>query len=187
MAQINILAITAAVEKQQKSIWHKLLPALLFVSFAVANIYNVIMAANSTAIYTAAGGYESLYIILLYTLIDYIVYRIVFWFYTLILNRSVFAMCIPFIIFKDQFQACYIVKNVILGFVALLCMQAPYLLSYIPVLGLALSLSIIPVIFAIDKKTFIPDLVAHNVFRAYAVPYFIYFFIDVISFIMEVV
>ena len=187
MEQIKILTLNDVIQKQRNSVWHKILPILLFVSFMFLNLYNGLIANNTVAIaINNVGLSETIYYCLIYGVIDYLIYRLFMWIYTMILNHSVFAMCIPYIIFKDQFQTCFLIKNVIIGVMGLLLLNAPYALHYIAVATLALNFAIIPIIFSINKVKFIPDLVAHNVFRIYAIPYFIYFFLDIISFVMEV-
>ncbi len=187
MEQIKIITLSDAIEKQNKSIWHKIVPILLFLSFMFVNIYSAIMMNNALAYSMPGNGMSNIFsYVLVYGLMEYIVYRLFFWLYTLILNHSIYAMCIPYVVFKDQFQTCFLIKNILLGIVGLLLLNIPYTLTYISVLGLIVNLSIIPIIFKLNKNTFIPKLVAHNVFRAYALPYFLYFVLDVVSFVVGV-
>ena len=182
-----MVTLADVIKNQQTKLWHKLLPTMLFLSFVVANIYNAILLVNTYELAIGTLASAVIYHALIFALISYLLYKFMFWLYSLFLNRSVYAMCIPYIIFKDQFNTIYLIKNVITGLVGVICLFIPYFMPFITVINFILSFCVIPIVFALNNGKFIPELVAHNVFRAYALPYFIYLFLDVVFLVVGVV
>lgn len=167
-------------------VWHKLLPYVLFLSFVFACTYQAIQTTNYVASLGMANTTTLIYYMLLFGLVSFIGFKIIYWLYKSILQTSPFTFCIPYVVFDDQFKTLFVIKNVVIGFFGIVFLSAPYLFNILPIMNLVMSLIIIPVIYKLDQK-YILDLIANQVFKTFAVPYFLYFVFDVVFAIMEVV
>lgn len=185
LEQGNIIKIVEHVENHVRSFWHKAVGIVLFVSFLFLSLNQAIMI-NNLLLTDNIQIMGVLTYCFVWGGLEYLIFRLIFSIYSKILKSSVYAMCIPYVIFKDSFYTFTIIKNVVIGAVYLALFSAPYIMIYVPVLSLVLDLLAVPVLFGINKEKFVPDIVSHLVFKAYAVPYFIYLLLDVVAIILGV-
>ena len=186
--QKNYKAISIEQFMPKRSLFSRLLPFLVCLSFMWLNFYQYIINGNSLGI--AIDGVSPLAIlvssVVLNGIISYVIFEILLFIYKFFVGFSVYAFLIPVRVFNDKFRMWFLFRNLIAGVIYNLRIFVPYISAYLCIIDLIFNMIFILVLFADIAKKHVEPLVRQFVFRIMVTPIFIYEFIVVIRLVVGV-
>ena len=162
---------------ETRTLFSRLLPILVFLSFVWLNFYDTTAGINNLFINFA--GMENLGLnlgisIFISGLIDYIIFEFLFFIYRFFLGFSIYSFMIPKQVLLDKFRFWYFIRNIVLGLIFNIRFFFPYIASYLCIFELICNFSFIICMFFDLSKEYIEPLVAQFVFKTLSVPVVLY-------------
>ncbi len=162
------------------SVWHKILPFVLIISFMWLGFYQALLAFNAYPLELLTGSISSSFIleIVLTGLIYYIGFEILFWVYRFAIGFSLYSFVVPSQAVKDGLRWWIIVRNLIMGGLYFLCIWLPYIYSYLAIVDL-LCLFFVFVMFTLTQlKKYAEPMIYPFVYKSLMLPFIIYEFLN---------
>lgn len=162
---------------KQRGIFGRILPVLLFISFLWLNFYDTATEINNFSI--SFSGVENIglnigFYVLLYGLIDYVIFEFLFFIYRFCLGFSIYSFMIPKYVLIDKFRLWYLIRNVVLGLLFNLRFFFPFVGTYLCVVELICNFVLIICLYYDLQKEYIEPLVGQFVFKTLALPVVLY-------------
>lgn len=118
--------------------------------------------------------FSTIYLVLIYALLELAVFEILFWIYRNILSCRIYTFVVPDDKMKVEFRLYFILRNVILGVITNLCFLYPFLYNAYDFFKIFVTLLII-ILFAFNiQKKYSEPIIAHFVFRNFYKPVLLY-------------
>lgn len=168
--------------KREKPVNQWLYIFILFLSFVLVSIYPV----TNSLVYTFELGYgnmldssnpnftyvlSSIFIDALYSIV---IFEIVFYIYRFVLAFKIYSFVVPNDMLKVESRMFYFYKNIIYGFVLLLCFAFPYLYMYAEFFNLVITFTMLILYAKRLNKKYSEPVIGHFVFKNFCFPIFVY-------------
>lgn len=187
LGQIKSVKFSDELAKEKKrSVFSKLLPFLVLVSFSWLHLYGSLTLVNKWDLINGNSVILVSISLLLTGLIYYFLFEILFFAYRFMIGFSIYSFMIPKQVLKDKFRFWYFLRNIVLGFIYNLRFFFPYLTIYLCLFELLFNMLFLLGMFFDLKRNYVEALVAQFVFRTMSVPVFIYTTVRIIMMISEV-
>lgn len=165
----------------RNSIWHKLLPVVLILSFMWLGFYQALCAVNLYPTELIMGDAVSSIIteLVISGLVNWIIFEIAMWIYRFALGFSIYTFIVPSQAIKDNIKWCFILRNIVMGGLYFLCIYFPYISSYLIIIDL-ICMFLVFVLFALrNTKMYVETIVRPFAFKGLMIPFIVYEFINV--------
>ena len=177
MLKDKFITIDNTKENQRilQSVLHKILPFVFVLSFMWLDLFSQLLAFNATTIETdrVVTFITELFI---FGALSAIVCAVIFWCYKLVLGFSLYTLLIPAYAIKDGLKWHFIIRNIIMGGLYMLCIYFPFIYIYLAAID-AIIIFVVFMLFARRCARLYSDrLVMPYVFRALMTPLIIYEF-----------
>ncbi len=168
---------------KKRSVYSRLLPVLVMLSFVWLNFYNIMTSSNNIKLDFGSFGSLPVYLIfdvLLYGVIYYLFFEFLFYVYRFCIGFSIYSFMIPKRVLIDKFRTWYLIRNVALGLIFNLRFFFPYITTYLCIFELVLNFLFIICMYADLSKEYVEPLVGQFVFKTLAVPVVLYEIFEVV-------
>ncbi|MBQ7578984.1 MAG: hypothetical protein IJT25_00410 [Clostridia bacterium] len=154
---------------------HKLLPFVFVLSFMWLNLFSEILIFNNIVVST---NILVTFILELFIsgAVSCVFCVIIFWLYRIVLNFSIYSLIVPSMAIKDNLKWYFIIRNVIMGALYLLCFYLPYIYNYLVIADIIITFVVFLLFAKRCAKLYADEVVSPFVFRALMMPLIIYEF-----------
>lgn len=155
---------------------------ILYLSFIIVAIYPV----TNSLVYTFELGYGNLMdstnpnfsfilsSIFLDALYSIVIFEIVFYIYRFVLAFKIYSFVVPNDMLKVESRMFYFYKNIIYGFLLLLCFEFPFLYIYSELFNLIVTFTMLILYAKRLNKKYSEPVIGHFVFKNFCYPIFVY-------------
>ncbi len=156
---------------------------LLYVSFVWVSVYPVATSLSSSYFYYGYGNLfdvsseyfiSNLFTVLIYALIEWIVFELVFYFYRYFLSFKIYTFVVPLSKFRIECRVFYTYRNLIYGIFVNLCFLYPFLSSYLLFFSIVSSILLLIFFAYYISKKYSEPIISHFVFKNFALPLFVF-------------
>lgn len=163
----------------------------LFASFLWVNIFTGVGSLYSGAenfgnLTSPSAASYVIMMVFLQALMSMIIFELVFYVYRLVLSFRIYSFVVPDEKLRTDSRLYYTYRNLIYGFFVNACFFVPGIYSFLPLLSVVITLSML-IAYALHlNRTYSEPIINHFVFKNFCLPLFVFETLVILGQLMEV-